>query len=212
VRRFGRFLARSDGCACGRSGKSRKITMIDAEDAVGVVPEGAACGVDWAEVRRLYEAREESVPVICERFGLTRHELRKRREAEEWDTRNAVATLLPGQRASTEPRRLARRLARVVSIEIARMEELALAGGLGEDDVRRLPELARAVEHIMRQRTKRAGHSAGREKKSDDRPVQAFDPVRARAEVAQSIDRLMEAAGLAGDARGDAGGGDPPRS
>jgi hypothetical protein len=110
-----------------------------------------------------------------------------------------------------ELRLMTMRLARIVASEITRIEERMQSGSLPEDDVRRLPELARAVEHIMKQKANAVGRKRSarvdRETKSNDGPVQTDDIVRIRAEVERRIDRLAESGGLAGNLRESDGDG-----
>ena len=186
--------------------------MDDAGGAVGVSPTGDACGLDLDELQHDYETGAEPVAVLRERYGLTEYGFRKLRERGGWRRRKQSARpgRLQGQAIRTA-QAMTLRLAGIVAIEITRIEEQQQAGSLPQDDIRRLPELARAVEQIMKPKANGVGRKRNarvdRETKSNDGPVQTDDIFRIRAEVERRIDRLAETGGLAGDLREGDGDG-----
>lgn len=167
--------------------------------------------VDWARVRLLYEAMDVSVAQIRRDFGLTEHELRKRRVAEGWRTRPACLQPGPLQgRNDSTPHRMRLRLARVIDTEIGRLAQRFIGkGDLEQGDARLLTELARAVAHLGQMRdtdrrpVKGGGDTPARDgrptaKKNNAGPEPTADIAELRAELKRRLARLRAAGQLGG--------------
>lgn len=174
-----------------------------AEDAAGSGRRkalDASAPVDWAQVRRVYEAGEESVRQILARFGLKPSELRRAREGQGWVNRPPVCVPKP---ETQQPRVLAAIGTRLVNnfrAQLRRLERrVATQDDSAERDARTLAELGRAWI-IMKQdkRDKHADARAGREhglkKKNNDAEL-TDDPAALRAAVEQEVVRLRQAIG-----------------
>lgn len=182
--------------------------------------EGGLAGIDWAEVRRVYELRQEPVSRILARFGLKTSELRKVREREDWDDRPPVGVplrLSAGQ--VNEVAALGTRLLRNYRAQTGRLERhVALSDVPDEGDARTLAELTRGWgfmrQTIRRGAARAAQTSDGLTKKNNDAgsDVDAefgwgvrADPAEVRAALEQEIRRFRQADGLDGAVRGGDG-------
>ena len=169
---------------------------------------------DWREIRRLYEETAMSVAAIRERFGLSIHELRRRRVAEGWEKRPAAVERLPlAQCSPVRPPQVRERLLRLVHDGLK-------AFGEGEaydpDHARALLTLARtwtvmhrAQTRSRRTRTAAPAHKPAGEvtenKNNNGGPDPDNDIDLLRAEIARRIVRIREEAGLEGASAGVGG-------
>jgi hypothetical protein len=151
------------------------------ERAVGPAAPGAGVGrglggrdgVDWAEVRRLYEAGEAPIKAIQARFGVSRRALRQASLEGGWRLRPQIAKPGPrqGQRRHDGPA-LSRRLLRIAGERLAQLEDGAAAGEARPrpatpEELQAMAELARALQPLMREdRLRRQGGVQSADRKS----------------------------------------------
>jgi hypothetical protein len=176
-------------------------------------------GLDVAAVRRDYEDGVEPVVALTARHGLTRHQLRTLMNKGGWRRRNPAAPMRArgaalqaiALKAAAE---LAPRMLLVISEEILRLEALLASGaGLTEADVRRLPELARAMEHLMRHKDRAPkaedARGAGRAKRrgaadadtgqsGQTKSNKNADLAQKRAELLRRLERIWGTGGAEG--------------
>jgi hypothetical protein len=148
---------------------------------------GTGAGVDWAEVRRLYEESEVPIKAILARFRLSRAELRQARLDGGWRLRPQVATPGPrqGQRRHS-PKDLTRRLLRVAGERLTRLEAAAAAGaaaGPSAEELKAMAELARALPALIREDRLLGGASG--EAESEAEPAKTAEQTREEAERAR---------------------------
>lgn len=94
---------------------------------------------DWVSIRRAYEQGDDTIKLICERFGVSKGGLEHRRKGERWLSR----------RASRASRRGAT-LERLLAVLEGQVTKLANAGGdtLGDKEAQQLTELIKNFDKI----------------------------------------------------------------
>ena len=164
-------------------------------------------GIDWAEVRRVYELRVESVPSIQRRFGLTAYQLRRVREREDWTKRPPVIKPGPLQgHKAVGVDALELKLNKLVSIGIEMLQQKVADEGMTETNARTLKELCRAQETRMRSTRNEKAAKAREKKNNDAAPDFRDDPAWLDAEFKRRLDRMFGEGGAAeGVVRPDAG-------
>lgn len=173
------------------------------------VGEGESARIDWAEVRRVYELRQEPVTRILARFGLKPSELRKVREREDWEDRPAVGVplrLTAGQ--VNEVAALGTRLLRNYRAQLGRLDRnVALHEAPSDLDARALAELTRGwgyMRHTIRRggAAKAAQAADGLTKKNNDAGSDLdAELARRRAELKRRLDELREPSRHGGSGR-----------
>lgn len=191
------------GYACDEQGASHLPHPPHAQAQWGRAP------IDWAEVRRVYELRQEPVTRILARFGLKPSELRKVREREDWEDRPAVGVplrLTAGQ--VNEVAALGTRLLRNYRAQLGRLDRnVALHEAPSDLDARALAELTRGwgyMRHTIRRggAAKAAQAADGLTKKNNDAGSDLdAELARRRAELKRRLDELREPSRHGGSGR-----------
>jgi hypothetical protein len=148
-----------------------------------------ARSIDEGEVRRAYELSNESVESIRERFGLTKHQLRKMQRDGGWTMRPQISMpgALRGRKAVGEGA-LDLRLNRLVVFSAAMLEKQVVRSGLTFENAQALRELCRAQEARVRT-TKNRNAARDREKKNKDAGYDFRDD---SAWLDAELDRILE--------------------
>jgi hypothetical protein len=168
-----------------------------ARPAAGPLPAELPAGVDVEALRRAYEEGTEDVASIRARAGLTEWQFRRLRETQQWAPRPFAsgAAVKPGDFPK-------RRLERIAAAGIASLaREIADAGWNG-DSARKLLELCRAREMIMRSgKSGKTAEAREKKNKADERRDPTDDPAWVRAELERRILQIRRARGLEGGPR-----------
>lgn len=166
---------------------------------------GREHAIPWGEIRRVYELTETPTIEILRRYGLTKSQLRWRRQSETWETRPSAAMQ---KRKASEPERLRARMLSLHAVMLARLEEwVAGVEDFETSQARAFAVLAAGLDHITRsderevfEMAKRAAKpttaTAAREKKNSDAGYDfRNDPAWLDAEINRRLDRLQERGG-----------------
>ncbi len=193
---------RSPGFAKAR-GERGRVAEVEGESAEDEAS-AAADGVDWEEVRHLYELTDVPTVDILRNFGLTPSQLRWRREREEWAARDPAAEKRqPGH----APARLRARLLLLHSTLLKRLErQAARHDAFDENEARALALMCGALSDLSEvtmkkeiERETTANVKPGREKnKNGGSDPDKEDTAWLRAELKKRIHRIRVAAGLEG--------------
>jgi hypothetical protein len=187
----------------GAEGAEAGADARAADEEAGPAPAPAWLppGLDLTVLRRDYEGCKESVASIRARTGLSAYQLRTLRETGGWNPRSAAAKrdpIAPGTLGGSAQRRLDR----IVTAGIATLDQEIADSGWNGDSARRLLELCRAREMIMRSdRSGKAAEPREKKNKNDDRRDPIDDPAWVRAELERRILQFRRARGLEGGAR-----------
>ncbi|SER20185.1 hypothetical protein SAMN05216548_11316 [Faunimonas pinastri] len=165
----------------------------------------SAQAIDWAALRRAYEAREGTIAGLCRTFGISAGQFRYRRAREEWRRQpTGTAAVVPPEAAAT-PQDIHERLYRSLEAQLSQLEEKADVG-FDEGDARHVAEIAKAMAQMSKLETAtREGAGASRKTKGQQ-PEHGDNDAGERAwmrdELKRRLARLRGAARLAGAAGG----------